>query len=123
MATATHYYEPERVAKTYGNRKACCTRPESEHPAFPVGKVTVQATRDIRTLSTIIPKGTVLEAEGRLDETYVERSPGRWGTNELGQFAEIEKAVWDKVLAPSWTIQGPGESHLTAIPVKWAKVV
>lgn len=125
MTTKTaikHYFEPERMAKTYGNTGPCCSRPADEHPAFPSGDVTIVLKRDVRTLTTVIPKGTRLAATAVTYETMREDKPARWGKNVLGQFAELERAVISTVTMPSWDIRGPGEDHLTAIPVRWAEL-
>ena len=119
----THYYEPERVAKTVGNRKACCTRPAADHPVFPDGQTfTVRATRDIRTSMLSVRKGQTLTARAEFYDTERYVSEGRWGTNELGQFAQIEKPVFESVRVPGWVVQHDDRTS-TGLPVRYLQII
>lgn len=122
-----HPYFPAHMTRTsFGNVPACCDQPAESHLPFPDGeKVRVQLAKDVRHLNgRVTPKGTILDAErSNREDMLQEIRPSRWGTNELGQFAELDKGEYTMVCNPGWTIRLPGDSHLTGIPYKWAKEI
>ena len=115
----THYFVPERLGKTVGNVAGCCKRPADEHPAFEAGTITViTLKRSVRALTgKTFAKGTRLVAERTTHEALVEVRPSRWGTNELGQFAEIDKGEYARVVVPGYAVDLDG--YRTGIPVAW----
>lgn len=115
-----HYYEPGHMTKTSHTRD-CCDRPEAEHPAFPAGEeVTLLAKRDLTR--TGIRKGQVFQAKRWVSDTLKQVRPSRWGTNELGQFAEIDRGEYEKVKVIGWVIQVEA-GYGVVVPVNWAKEV
>lgn len=121
-----HYFEPARMTKrSIGNVAGCCNRPEAEHPAWVEGSIlTVQLRRDVRTLrGTIVPRGTALVAERESLSAIAEVRPSRWGTNTLGQFAELDRGEYATVRTPSYRVRFAGDEHYTALPLRWVAEV
>lgn len=120
---ATHYYRPSRSSSSMDNTKPCCARPESAHPEFADGKtITVTTKRAIRRLNgQIVSKGTTLIVKRESFEAMHTLTHGRWGTNELGQFAELERATTDTVRVPAYVVKFEGDKHSTSLPVTWLK--
>lgn len=122
--TRNHYYEAPHMTRTSnGNVGPCCSAPESEHPAFADGtQVRVQLTRPLRGLKgTTLPKGTILNARRQLAMYMQEVRPSRWGTNSLGQFAELERSEIRDVMLPGWVVVV--DTYNTSLPSRYVKEV
>lgn len=125
MNQTNHYFVPERMARTSGNLKACCARPEAEHPTFAVGTtVTVELIKPLRGLKRTYPAGLRLEATRETLPTIRIVSESRWGAHPVdGRFCELERAVVEDVRIPSWSVKLPGDEWRTAIWTKQAREV
>lgn len=122
-----HYFEPSHMTKT-SHTKPCCDRPESEHrPAVRDTPLRIQLKRDVRHVygRGALGKGSVLSVRLHVSEAMQEVKPSKWGTNILGQFAELERAEFVDVQSVGYCIpHKPGDySVSTVIPTKWAKEV
>lgn len=119
-----HYYEaPHLTKRSMGNVGPCCTRPEADHPAFVDGvDVTITLRRQLRGLKgTVFPKGTTLRAKRESYEGFAEVRPSRWGTNELGQFAELDKGEYSSPRMPGYLVIV--DTYNTGIPASMAREV
>jgi hypothetical protein len=129
MALVNHYFEPPRMTKTSrGNVAGCCDKPEVDHrPAVANTPLVIQLRRDVRHVHGRgdLGKGSVLNVRLHVGEALQEVRPSRWGTNVLGQFAELDKGEYQMVQSVGYTIpHAPNDySMATVIPLKWAKEI
>jgi hypothetical protein len=129
MSTVNHYFEPPRMTKTsHGNVKGCCDAPEADHRLAVDGTpIRIELRRDVHVYGRgDLGKGSRIAAFLHVgDHAMQEVRPSKWGTNILGQFAELDKGEYRMVQSVGYSIPStPGVNGSgTVIPVKWAKEI
>lgn len=118
----SHYYEPPHMTASGRNTAPCCGRPADEHRAWVNGStVLIRMSRSVRGYPALVA-GAEVEATRSSVTALRVITPSRWGTNVLGQFAELDRGTYEDVQLPGYSVR-VREGWLVSVPVRWAKEI
>ena len=117
------YVAPHLTKTSRGNVAACCDKPAEDHMPWADGvPVRLLLKHDVRSGSHLLRKGQIVFAKRDITPGFAEVRPSRWGTNELGQFAELDRGEYAMPPIPGYEIPLE-ERYSVSSPVKWGREV